>query len=264
MIDVNTIDTILIPDVHGRKFWLEATPYIEKGVRTIFMGDYLDPYPHEGVTKAEAIEGFEEILSYKDYNNVAFLLGNHDCGYRYDFEICNCRTDRRNVRKIQQLFWDNATLFKLCSLVGENCIVSHAGIHKGWYGHIKGSEENDTPQEIVENVNKLLVDYPYRDMIDLLSWVSRQRGGYCPVGSVVWADIREWNEYTPPFIPRQIVGHTMQIEARRNEKGEWLYRPTAPLHNVLRNITCIDCQHCFYLDKEGDLRYLDTGEVAVK
>lgn len=264
MIDTSTIDTILIPDVHGRKFWLEATPYIEQGVRTIFMGDYLDPYSHEGVTKNEAIENFMEILSLRNHDNVEFLLGNHDCGYRYDFNICDCRTDRRNLRKIQQLFWDNKEIFKLCSLVGENCVISHAGIHEEWYHKINGSEGKDNPQEIVDTVNKLLTDYSYKDMISLLSWVSYERGGYDIVGSVVWADIHEWGEDKNTFIPRQIVGHTMQIEAMRSEKGEWLYRPTTPLHNVIRNITCIDCQHCFYLDKEGDLRYLDTGENAIK
>lgn len=260
MIDTTTIDTILIPDIHGRKFWGEAIPYINEGVRTIFMGDYLDPYPHEGISKRDAIENFKEILSYKDNPNVEFLLGNHDCGYKYSFFICNCRTDHHNVREIQELFWNNSDIFKLCTTVGENCIVSHAGIHNKWYKLI-GGNETDTPQEVVETTNKLLRNYT--NLKILLSYISSYRGGDDETSSVVWADIHEWiedNEAT--FLPRQIVAHTMQYKAELTENG-WKYSPSKPLHLTSQNITCIDCQECFYLDKEGELRYLKDGNVAI-
>ncbi|MDE5880282.1 MAG: hypothetical protein K2H60_01000 [Muribaculaceae bacterium] len=41
-------DIIVIPDLHGRTFWKEA---VEKypDADTIFLGDYLDPYPNEGI-----------------------------------------------------------------------------------------------------------------------------------------------------------------------------------------------------------------------
>ena len=54
-------DIIIIPDVHGRKFWREA---VEKypDADTIFLGDYLDPYPAEGISP-EALEEYFGVLS---------------------------------------------------------------------------------------------------------------------------------------------------------------------------------------------------------
>ena len=41
-------DLIIIPDIHGRTFWKEAIQKYPNS-KTIFLGDYLDPYPHEGI-----------------------------------------------------------------------------------------------------------------------------------------------------------------------------------------------------------------------
>ena len=47
---------LVIPDIHGRSFWKEAvSDKIEKVDKVIFIGDYLDPYPWEGITRKEAI-----------------------------------------------------------------------------------------------------------------------------------------------------------------------------------------------------------------
>ena len=93
----NNIHTILIPDVHGRKFWEDALPFIESGVPTIFLGDYLDVYGHEGISPDFAVEQFERIIELaKIHSNIQLLLGNHDAGYAMDPYICDCRTDRKN------------------------------------------------------------------------------------------------------------------------------------------------------------------------
>ena len=56
------IKLLIVPDVHGRDFWREPVmDNLDKEI--VFLGDYLDPYPSEGVTKTRAIEVFDEILA---------------------------------------------------------------------------------------------------------------------------------------------------------------------------------------------------------
>ena len=39
---------LVIPDVHGRKFWRKAiADNVNQVEKIIFLGDYLDPYPRE-------------------------------------------------------------------------------------------------------------------------------------------------------------------------------------------------------------------------
>lgn len=46
---------IIIPDVHGRKFWRSALSWVET-TPIVFLGDYLDPYRDEGIDSEEAYE----------------------------------------------------------------------------------------------------------------------------------------------------------------------------------------------------------------
>ena len=44
----NNVSVLVIPDVHGRKFWKEAINKFSKDIypdlNIIFLGDYVDPY----------------------------------------------------------------------------------------------------------------------------------------------------------------------------------------------------------------------------
>ena len=53
---------LIIPDIHGRLYWMSATrKYPELPV--IIIGDYLDPYTYyEGVFPSEARSNFNDIL----------------------------------------------------------------------------------------------------------------------------------------------------------------------------------------------------------
>jgi hypothetical protein len=67
---------------------------------------------------------------------------------------------------------------------------------------------------------------------DTLEDVSYTRGGWCKVGSCVWADIRESVENELPVMFRQIVGHT-QMESKPY---------------ITSRIACLDVRQCFMLD----------------
>lgn len=47
---------IIIPDVHGRDFWQKAVGDNPDG-EFVFLGDYLDPYGHEGIREGDAFRG---------------------------------------------------------------------------------------------------------------------------------------------------------------------------------------------------------------
>lgn len=56
---------IIVPDVHGRTFWRLAKEKVDEVDKIVFLGDYLDPYPAEGITTEDAIKEFEEIIEFK-------------------------------------------------------------------------------------------------------------------------------------------------------------------------------------------------------
>lgn len=97
---------LIIPDVHGRKFWKEA---VEKhpNLPTIFLGDYHDPYPYERISREASLANFKEILDYaRSHDNVTLLLGNHDFQYIFD-PLNSCRLDLHNFRILRKSFLNN-------------------------------------------------------------------------------------------------------------------------------------------------------------
>jgi predicted phosphodiesterase len=56
---------IIVPDVHGRTFWRLAKEKINEVDQVVFLGDYLDPYPVEGISPKKAIEELKKIIDFK-------------------------------------------------------------------------------------------------------------------------------------------------------------------------------------------------------
>lgn len=77
------MEIIIIPDVHGRKFWKKGAEYIKThpDSKIVFLGDYLDPYTYyENITQDQAYDNFIELIEFaKEYQNQVILLwGNHE------------------------------------------------------------------------------------------------------------------------------------------------------------------------------------------
>lgn len=77
---------LIVPDVHGRTFWKKAKELINEVDTVVFLGDYMDPYPEEGITYEEAINNFKEIIEFaKTYKDKVILLkGNHKCIFYFN------------------------------------------------------------------------------------------------------------------------------------------------------------------------------------
>ena len=248
---------LICGDIHGRQFWKEAClNHKDEFDKIVFLGDYVSPYPYEGISKEEAIEVFEEILNFKAENEdkVVLLMGNHDFSYS-NSNICECRTDFTNWNKINGMFFDNIKSFDLAweTKIGDKrYFFSHAGVRKGWFDKwvkdklFKWDSDELPPADYFNNLFHTAYDdgrnadtKSTRDLETALGIYSTYRGwdGW-KNGSIVWADIREYAKKGKPDLENDyenvvfVCGHT-QLE---NEPilSEW--------------VMDLDCRRPFVLD----------------
>lgn len=220
---------LIIPDVHGRSFWHKAEELIDSVDKVVFLGDYLDPYGHEGITFDTALEEFDKILEFKDKygDKVVMLIGNHDCHYiSTSFMDCS-RLNYLKRQDIHELYMNHIDKFQL---VWEHDVwlFSHAGVYEEW-------------MELCQFTLDDLKDFTTfrKENFPSLACLSFYRGGYRRTGSCVWADIRESIKHELLEGYHHIVGHT-QLESEPYKAD---------------TITCVDVRRCFILDTE-------TGEIA--
>lgn len=212
---------LIVPDVHGRAFWHRAMELVDQVDQIVFLGDYLDPYSHEGISFDLALEEFNKILEFKkEYPDlITLLIGNHDMHYIIeDFMDCS-RRNTEMLDQLHELYNSNLDLFNLIH-IEDDWLFSHAGVYKGWM---------DKYEFTLEDLNlKTFLGSHWPALEDL----SFYRGGYNSVGSCVWADIRESvkNELFSEY--KQVVGHT-----QLNDKPY-----------ITDKIACVDVRRCFILN----------------
>ena len=229
---------IIIPDVHGRRFWRDAVQGNE-GEKIIFLGDYVDPYDWEDILPGEAYKELQDIIAFKKEHpdNVVLLLGNHDLGY-LDPAICTCRRDTYRAEMIRREFEANLELFDIVHIDdvnGGRLLFSHAGIAESWIKrHIKlvSKMKGFRPERLNEMLHGDLTER--ERLFHALADVSWYRGGLDKVGSPVWADVEEYlNGERLLGGYQHIFGHTL------HEGG---------LINVRDHGYCLDCAQAFVLD----------------
>ena len=233
---------IIIPDVHGRSFWRKA---VEENPQEafIFLGDYLDPYPQDGVIVEEAFAGLQEIVLLKESRpeKVTLLWGNHDLHYLYP-DLEGSRYDRKNAARNRDYFNDHRKDFQLAAewiVGGERYLFTHAGVGTLWVeSFLPSFPEDKITADFLNECMKV------SSFIPALSKVSYYRGGPDMYGSCIWADLQEQGElYNQLQSSIQVFGHTMVLEA----------------FNYDNHVYGLDCQECFYLDLEkGGIYALDS------
>ena len=252
------INTLIIPDVHGRWFWKEPVEAVlaETNAHIVFLGDYLDPYPDEWYEdenyKLISIDRFKSIIELKKANpdRITLLIGNHDGGYCIGTDICSCRHDYANSREIEHLFRDNEELFQIAEerdINEKHFIFSHAGILKPWVERVWGEEDmNREGFNVVNELNNAWLVGSY-GILDSLGIYDKYRGwGGSHYASPVWSDIRSWVKITPDdTYGFNIVGHT--------QCGD------KPI--IFDTIADLDCRKAFYLDDDGNIRDYESDEI---
>lgn len=228
----NDIIAIVCPDIHGRNFWEKVAEEYDGSVPFIFLGDYLDPYSHEGINEEDAKINFEKIWDFKQKweDKVTLLLGNHDLSYK-DYMFRCCRFSKYSEDWFSKFINENLEHFKLAYSIengDKTYLFSHAGIHPSWL-----RDNNFEEIYTAEYINSLFTTNK-----QAFSDYSHYRGGYLSAGSPVWADIREFPEVDSQDDKiMQVVGHTQLI----NDKVE------------LKNICCIDSRQAFVITNDNKI-----------
>ena len=207
-------------------------------------------------------------MSFPD--RVVLLLGNHDLHYIAD-DLRGSRYDYDNAAKIWCTLSNNIKAFDMvwwCGDVpGPVIICSHAGINPRWLNRylkdIGMKELGGGRTEFLDLIRGGLLNNPLhagitdgwvdpdkcQSFINALSWVSNRRGGYHPVGSMIWNDILDWTwgDMIPGII--QIPGHTQAIKP--------IY-----LKGDGGSVYCLDVRKCFRVDvRSGSVCDLEGNPV---
>ena len=242
--------TLIIPDLHSRSFWKDAVlKYINEADKIVFLGDYVDPYPQENITRKEAIKTLEDVIDFKTKFNdkTILLLGNHCVHYFLKDYPRSTRYDSSNAYHIRELYLSHKGLFKLAyetTINDKKYLFTHAGLMNSWVERNKDVIGKPT----TDNLNKLM-DTPQGikalgEMSFYRSWLGEDSG------SILWSDVREKiseesneNAIMPkedsinPLYDYQIFGHT-QLSQNPIITDKW---------------ACIDCRKAFILDENGKL-----------
>lgn len=238
---------LVLPDIHGRRFWKEPCKDIDKYDKVVFLGDYLDPYGFENITVEECITHFREIVAFaKEHSKkVELLLGNHDMPYYSEtynsFSVYHCRHSKFHHKTIAKIFDENKDMFKIAT-VHDNVLFTHAGVTPGWLFTVFTEQyELTSLDDLCFSLNNLLNT---REGLKYLFMISRDRGGYDRYASCIWADADEtlWcqrmaedesanitDKVRQILDIKQIFGHTLQ--AFYGEYGEIVYGKALEVKN---------------------------------
>jgi hypothetical protein len=222
--------TAVIPDIHGRIFWEDVIPRKDEFEYIVFLGDYTDPYSHEGISPRQVVENFEGILKFKESSDkVILLIGNHD--FQYLYGVNWSRYDHR----YRDLFIENSDKFQM-AFQYDKYLFTHAGVGDGfrstYLDHISGDNWSC-------KLNHLHKVSPTTFRV-----IGPYRGGWNLFSSPIWRDVREGLDldYLEDGTV-QIFGHTQL----RNDP-------------ILGNyMNCLDCRKVFILDTgTGDISELNN------
>lgn len=245
-------ECIIFPDIHGRDFWKNVL-LEECGWDTdtfIFLGDYLDPYPSEGITVSAALINCHELMTAvtnwrRSHWNAEFifLMGNHDAHYTdRTFNALSGGCRKSSELEIPHLLESMGLQIAYeQSIGGRRVLFTHAGVMKEWYE----AHRNLIGDLTADNLNSLVYkDGGWRALAECDFY----RGGYNEYGSPLWADMRQWEEHASPLkdfgYDYQVVGHTQIV-------GD------DPI--ILDGIADLDCRHPFALTSELRFEKIDKG-----
>lgn len=232
---------IIIPDVHGRDFWMKPVEEKLGKEHIIFLGDYLDHYEGEWVRREDVFPRFEMILKLKKENpdDVTLLLGNHDLHY-VDRRLEGGRYDILNARRNKAVFLENAGLFQMAYekvVGGTRLLFTHAGVQAAWLAKHRETLDIEHSADIADCLNRMWLDETRRpELLAALNDVPYSRWGRCRYGSPIWNDVddfTEGKEELPGYV--QIFGHSQQ--------------ENAPV--ITDYYACLDCRRAFVLTDEG-------------
>lgn len=196
---------LIIPDLHGRDFWIEPCQQWQGSI--VFLGDYHDPYGNYIANEPDMEQSRENLKKLVDFvvirrnnPNVGYttcLLGNHDC-YYYTKNF-GCRSDNLHFDEIKELLdaLNTKISYELIwhtTKTANRFLFTHAGITKNWA---------DLHNLSMDDIIKLSI----KDS-KILEEIPRSRGGNYLYGSPIWNSLEDYKyeDHIPGYY--QIFGHT--------------------------------------------------------
>lgn len=249
------MNILIIPDIHGRSFWEEAINDIAEHRRdfdtVVFLGDYFDPYPAEGINECQAIINWEHLYdiffgSYLTCEPV-FLIGNHDAHYLNEIfagRASSSRKSERHLHTIEGIFEDRHRMFQIAfdtTIGGKKVLFTHAGINRGWVERHKdllGTVSADSLNNLAKSDEGWLA----------LADVGEERGGWAKTGGPLWADVNE--HYDEDGKPYAIDGYDYEIFAHTRKKEPVINDSFAMLDAQRPFILADDCTIHEYSDAD--------------
>ena len=220
---------LVLPDIHGRDFWMEPCKHTEEFDKIIFLGDYHDPYSFQVSADTSRHRLRDELLPFvlEHKDKVICLLGNHDGNY-----VIGEMADRMDVfHKGDIAHYLNQMDLKLAHQEGKY-LFTHSGVLPAWLEY-----NNLTLTDVLDN------NVPYEALVQ----VSPRRGGWDRCGSCIWGDVVEYEMSVKIPDIYQIFGHT-QLQ---NEY-------------IAKDFACLDARKAFVLDTELEtLKPYDYGKTTV-
>jgi len=238
-----------VGDVHGRTFWKDAIDkHLDECDKVIFLGDYLDEYPDEDITRKQSKENFEEIIKLKEDNpdKVVLLIGNHDEHYIAPSFTRSTRYSSSHSRSYREMFLTHFSFFKIAheeTVNDKKYLFTHAGVMKSWYERNKEAIGELT----VDNLDKLK---DYGGGINILGEISKYRTWFGEeTGSPLWSDIAE--KISDESSIDNVIPNDDSIV---DEYDYQIFGHTRLKHELITDKwACLDCRKAFILNDEGKL-----------
>lgn len=239
---------LIVPDVHGRTFWEAPVMEALGKEHIVFLGDYLDPYPYEGISEAEAFLRFGGLIALKKEHpdDITLLLGNHDLHY-LDGNLLGGRYDFLHGARNRKAFTDRADLFQIAyetQVAGRKYLLTHAGVKWGWIIYNRETLGIKRPEDVAPTLNAMWWDEARRkQLLATFADIPHSRGGRHLYGSPVWNDLEDMDDSFEELDGYyQIFGHSQQKEY--------------PV--IGDNFACLDCREAFALTEEGKIWYWEN------
>lgn len=239
---------LIIPDTHGRRFWIGPARENLGKEHIIFLGDYLDPYEYERVDDGIEFPRLQEAVAMKKKypDMVTLLLGNHDLHY-LDYGLLGGRYNIFSAERNRKFFTDNVDCFQMAFqtvVAGRKYLFTHAGVLRGWLNAHKDVFGDNPDNEVAGTLNEFWQDRSLWDILfSILKEIPYSRYGNYRYGSPIWSDVNDMSdngcEVADTF---QIFGHSQQE-----------YRPIIRDHYA-----CLDCRQVFRLTPTDDLEKYDS------
>ncbi len=145
----------IIGDIHGRSVWKEL---VDENLVNVFVGDFFDPYTYD-ITFEECRYNFMEIVDYKrQHPETVLLWGNHELHYLLQGELDETysRFDYLHSEAIQKILeWNRGYFSGVAYSVGDEYLVTHAGVSRYWYMRWIEKYEGQSPDYVAEQLNNL-------------------------------------------------------------------------------------------------------------